>query len=136
MAKISSLVIGYFFAVLVVLQSGYVKLTEFPIYLDLLIQVFEISFLFGQCNTGGAQIYFGYVESCYSCDSECGSQSSDTICIHAFTDTGAYKYACNCFLRKGHYFWSYTGAAATTTTSLTFLSFSLLLSFVLNMLFF
>ncbi|KAI3948935.1 hypothetical protein MKW98_021541, partial [Papaver atlanticum] len=88
------------------------------------------------CNTGGAQIDIGYVESCDSCDNACGSQASNTICVPPFTDKGAYKYACNCCLRESHYSWNYTGAASPTTTSLSFLPFSLFLSFVLNMLFF
>ncbi|KAI3973740.1 hypothetical protein MKX01_031160 [Papaver californicum] len=112
MAKSSSLVIGFFFVMLVVLQSAYVSGT-------------------GPAASPGDYcdakwLYIGTFPSCEMCQAACPSPNSST-CISP-VNTGIHTCCC---ARTS------VPAAATkpTITSLSFFSFSLFLSFMFNMLF-
>ncbi|MCL7047970.1 hypothetical protein MKW94_029242 [Papaver nudicaule] len=129
MAKCSSLVIGFFFIVLVVvLQSAYVNgagLASSP----------EPPEDYGECDPR-RQVDIGNFTSCDMCPPACRSSYSVSICLLIpTTNTGAYNCKC-CAPIKMNDLFIVPGAAATTArTSVPFLCFFWFLSFMLNRLF-
>ncbi|RZC94199.1 hypothetical protein C5167_021441 [Papaver somniferum] len=115
MEKTSSLVFGVLFFMLVVLQIVYVSGIDLPEGV-------------GQCDAK-QQVDIGSMSSCAACEAACRSASFTSICITDSTNTGAL--ACKCCL-PDHLKPIRKSAAATTTTSLPFLSFSLFLGFMVN----
>ncbi|MCL7028546.1 hypothetical protein MKW94_003905 [Papaver nudicaule] len=122
MANVSSLVIVFFFAALVVLQSAYVSGSGSPGD--------------GQCDPF-LQVDMN-VSSCGECDAAC-SPLTTSACVSDSANEGAYVCEC-CPKTNSKALQEYTSvdtatpAAADAATSLPLLSFSLLLSFILNML--
>ncbi|MCL7038444.1 hypothetical protein MKW94_020811 [Papaver nudicaule] len=127
MAKSSSLlVISFFVVVFVVLQSAYVSGEGFSKGGGYDDQVRE-------CNAGELPTVelrsLGFT-SCNMCDDVCVSPlTSTTICVSDPANKGGY--ICKCCIPNKHLKDDASGKAATTTTSLSFLSFSLFLSLML-----
>ncbi|MCL7047968.1 hypothetical protein MKW94_029240 [Papaver nudicaule] len=118
MTKTSFLVIGFFFVLLVVLQSVYVSGAGSPGD-D------------GQCDPY-MQLHV-YASSCDKCEANCGLQTT-SICLSESADEGAVCECCVQNKMKAHE--EYTSVdTATGTTSHPYFSFSLFSSFMLNMLF-
>ncbi|MCL7050757.1 hypothetical protein MKW94_015308 [Papaver nudicaule] len=135
MAKGSSLlVINLFVVVFVVLQFAYVsgEGTKGGGYVD---QVRECNA--GELPTQLDEFSQGGYTSCNMCDDFCvksvksqGQLTTTTICVSDPANKG--EYICKCCIPYEHLKDDASGKAATTTTSLCFLSFSLFLSLTLN----
>ncbi|MCL7047513.1 hypothetical protein MKW94_002056 [Papaver nudicaule] len=115
MAKTSSLVICFVFVMLAVLQSAYAGNNGFgPGCLNDVCDPSRI----------GCMTDFGNVSSCDMCSPICvKSLYSVAACVNS-TNTGSYVCKCCGTLSLS------ATAAAATTTSILFLSFSLFLSFI------
>ncbi|MCL7032465.1 hypothetical protein MKW94_012473 [Papaver nudicaule] len=128
MAKTSSLVIGFFFVVLAVLQSVYADNNGTEICLR--IDSSPYSYV---CDPRqiGCKVDFGNVSSCDMCHPICFRSSFSISTCDNSTNTGSYN--CKCCIPFSPP--SGPSGTAATTTSLAFLSFSLILGLMLSRLF-
>ncbi|KAI3948937.1 hypothetical protein MKW98_021543 [Papaver atlanticum] len=122
MAKSSPLVFsGFFFVVLVVLQSAYVSGAG-PA---------SSPRDYGECDPR-RQVDIGNFTSCEMCFDGCRSSYTASICLNS---NSTEPHPCRCCAPKISIAQPSVGGTASTTTSLPFLYFSLFLSFVLRGLF-